>query len=44
MQKGREHDPMIQSGDVVVAGTSAIKKGFETILRVLPLAGTFAFL
>jgi polysaccharide biosynthesis/export protein len=44
IQKGRTQDPMIQSGDVVVAGTSAIKKGFDTILRALPLAGVFAFL
>jgi polysaccharide export outer membrane protein len=44
IQKGRMQDPMIQAGDVVVAGTSAIKQGFNTILKALPLAGVFAFL
>jgi polysaccharide export outer membrane protein len=44
IQNGRAHDPMIQSGDVVVAGTSAIKSGFNTIMKALPLAGVFAFL
>jgi polysaccharide biosynthesis/export protein len=42
--KGVTDDPAIQSGDVVVAGTSAIKKGFNTILKALPVAGLFAFL
>ena len=44
IQNGRVQDPTIQSGDVIVAGTSAIKKGFETILKVLPVAGLFALL
>jgi polysaccharide biosynthesis/export protein len=44
IQTGRAEDPKIQSGDVVVAGSSAIKKGFNTILRALPLAGVFALL
>jgi len=35
---GHAHDPMIQSGNV------AIKSGFNTILKDLPLAGVFAFL
>lgn len=44
IQNGRVQDPTIQSGDVIVAGTSAIKKGFETIMKVLPAAGLFALL
>jgi polysaccharide export outer membrane protein len=44
IQNGHARDPAIQSGDVVVAGTSAIKSGFNTILKALPLAGVFAFL
>jgi len=44
IQSGRLQDPVVQSGDVIVAGTSAIKKGFETILKVLPVAGLFAVL
>ena len=44
IQKGRAEDPTLQAGDVVVAGTSAMKKGFNTILKALPLAGAFAIL
>jgi polysaccharide export outer membrane protein len=44
IQKRRAQDPMIQSGDVAVAGTSYIKSGFNTILKALPLAGVFALL
>jgi polysaccharide biosynthesis/export protein len=44
IQNGKADDPTIQSGDVIVAGTSAIKAGFNNILRVLPLAGLFAVL
>ena len=44
IQMGNAQDPTIQSGDTIIAGTSAIKKGFNTILKVLPLAGLFALL
>ena len=44
IQKGRADDPQLQSGDVVIAGSSAIKAGFETVLKALPIAGLFAFL
>jgi polysaccharide export outer membrane protein len=43
IQKGQQEDPLIKSGDVVVAGSSAIKKGFNTFLKALPVAGLFAF-
>lgn len=39
IQNGSAEDPTVQSGDVVVAGTSAIKAGFNNILKVVPLAG-----
>jgi polysaccharide export outer membrane protein len=44
IQKGQAEDPTIQSDDVVVAGTSAIKKGFNAVLKALPLAGLFTVL
>jgi len=44
IQKGQADDPTMQSGDVVVAGTSAIKAGFNNVLKALPLAGVFALL
>ena len=44
IQKGRAEDPTLQAGDVVVAGTSTLKKGFNSILKALPLAGAFAIL
>ena len=44
IQKGRADDPTMQAGDVVVAGTSAIKAGFNNVLKALPIAGLFAFL
>ena len=34
----------VQSGDIIVAGSSAIKSGCKTILKALPVAGVFAFL
>jgi polysaccharide export outer membrane protein len=42
--KGKADDPPMQAGDVVVAGTSAIKAGFNNVLKALPLAGLFAIL
>jgi polysaccharide biosynthesis/export protein len=44
IQKGQEEDPIVQSDDVIVAGTSAIKQGFNAVLRALPLAGLFTML
>jgi polysaccharide biosynthesis/export protein len=44
IENGKANDPTIQSGDVVVAGNSAIKAGFNNVLKVLPVAGMFAIL
>jgi polysaccharide biosynthesis/export protein len=44
IQNGKAEDPPVQSGDVIVAGTSAIKEGFNAVLKVLPVAGMFSFL
>ena len=44
IQKGRADDPLLQAGDIVVAGKSAIKAGFNAILKALPVAGLFSFL
>jgi polysaccharide export outer membrane protein len=44
IQKGRAEDPLLQAGDIVVAGSSAIKAGFNSILKALPVAGLFSFL
>jgi polysaccharide biosynthesis/export protein len=44
IQEGRVEDPPLQPGDVLIAGTSAIKKGYNAILKALPVAGLFAFL
>ena len=44
IQKGQAEDPIVQSDDVIVAGTSAIKQGFNAVLRALPLAGLFTML
>ena len=44
IQKGNAEDPPLQSGDVLVVGTSAIKAGFSNVLKALPLAGLFAVL
>jgi polysaccharide biosynthesis/export protein len=44
IRSGEAEDPQLQAGDVVVAGTSALKKGFDNFLRALPVAGMFALL
>ncbi|SFV32755.1 polysaccharide export outer membrane protein [Hyphomicrobium facile] len=44
IRAGKEDDPAVQSGDVIVAGTSATKETFNTIMKVLPLAAVFTFL
>lgn len=38
IQEGRESDPQLQSGDVIVVPTSDMKHGLNTFLKVLPLA------
>jgi polysaccharide export outer membrane protein len=44
IQAGRASDPNIQAGDMVIAGTSAIKSGFNYILKAIPIAGLWAVL
>ena len=44
IRSGQTTDPPIQSGDVIVAPTSATKATFETILKSLPIATVFALL
>jgi polysaccharide export outer membrane protein len=41
IEKGQAEDPVLQTGDVVVAGTSAIKQNFQNVLGVLGVAGRF---
>jgi polysaccharide biosynthesis/export protein len=38
IQTGNARDPRLQPGDILVAGTSSIKKGYATVLKILPLA------
>jgi polysaccharide export outer membrane protein len=44
IRSGTTRDPPIQSGDVIVAPTSAMKGAFDAILKSLPLASVFALL
>jgi polysaccharide export outer membrane protein len=44
IRSGSATDPAIQSGDVVVAPSSAMKGTFELILKSLPIATVFALL
>src|SRR5262245_51229366 len=44
IRSGQAADPQIQSGDVIVAPTSAMKETFNTILKALPFATVFALL
>ena len=39
IQAGRGEDPQLQSGDVVVIPTSDFKAGFNSTVKLLPLAG-----
>jgi polysaccharide export outer membrane protein len=41
IEKGRAEDPLVQPGDTLVAGESAIKKTYQTFLKALPIAGAF---
>ena len=42
IEKGRTENPLVQPGDTVIAGESAIKKTYQTFLKALPIAGAFA--
>jgi polysaccharide export outer membrane protein len=44
IRSGETLDPPVQSGDVIVAPTSAMKSSFDTILKSLPIATVFALL
>lgn len=44
IRTGDAADPELQAGDVVVAGTSALKEGFSNFLKVLPVTSVFALL
>jgi polysaccharide export outer membrane protein len=44
IRNGSAQDPLLQSGDVIVAPTSATKETFSIILKALPLATVFALL
>jgi polysaccharide biosynthesis/export protein len=44
IRTGSSPDPQLIAGDVVVAGTSVIKKSFNGFLKVLPVAGLFTLL
>jgi polysaccharide biosynthesis/export protein len=41
IRSGHAEDPLLQGGDVVVVGTSAIKETFNNVLRILPVVGAF---
>ena len=43
IEHGRAPDPILQSGDTIVAGKSAIKGAYNLFLKALPVAGVFAF-
>ncbi len=38
IRAGRADDPPLQSGDVIIVPTSDLKQGFNTVLRLVPLA------
>jgi polysaccharide export outer membrane protein len=44
IRSGDAEDPHLIAGDVVVAGTSSFKEGFNGLLKVLPITGLFALL
>jgi polysaccharide export outer membrane protein len=44
IRTGSAEDPQLMAGDVVVAGTSSLKKNFNGFLKILPVAGLFAIL
>ena len=44
VRSGAVADPQLQAGDVVVAGSSAVKETFNNILKALPIASVFALI
>lgn len=44
IRSGDADDPQLVAGDVIIAGTSGLKKGINGFLKALPIAGIFAFL
>jgi polysaccharide export outer membrane protein len=44
IRSGTSSDPTVQSGDVIIASTSAVKEALNNILKALPIAGVFAML
>jgi polysaccharide export outer membrane protein len=44
IRSGDAEDPHLMAGDVVVAGTSSFKEGFNNLLKALPVTGLFALL
>jgi len=44
IRTGETPDPTIQSGDLIVASSSALKETFNNILKALPIAGVFAMM
>jgi polysaccharide export outer membrane protein len=44
IRAGKAEDPVIREGDVIVASTSTAKETLNMVLKILPLAGVFAFL
>lgn len=44
IRSGSVQDPQLQAGDVVVAGSSAMKEAFSNFIKALPIASVFALL
>jgi polysaccharide export outer membrane protein len=44
IRTGAADDPQLQAGDVIVAGKSALKEGWSTIMKVLPVTSMFGLL
>ncbi len=44
IRSGNVQDPVIQSGDVIVAGSSAVKETVNGLLKLIPAVGMFAAL
>jgi polysaccharide export outer membrane protein len=44
IRSGAVTDPVILSGDVIIAPTSAMKEAYGTFMKALPIAGLFALL
>src|SRR6185503_16892552 len=42
IEHGNAPDPVLQSGDTIVGGKSAIKGAYNLFLKALPVAGVFA--